>query len=73
MDIKLKGKTKIFNKLGKHHKTWLSVLPGGNSDSGEFKKSCVLDCIWSEATQSIYVLDMLMWGNQPMTDCDVCS
>ncbi|XP_077296541.1 snurportin-1 [Arctopsyche grandis] len=67
-----RGRTKLYNKLGKLTKVWQSLLPGGNSNFGGNHKSCVvLDCIWSDATKSVYVLDILVWVNQPVTDCDM--
>lgn len=72
ISFSLKGRTKIYNKHGKLLKVWQSLLPGGNCNFGGNHKNCVvLDCIWSDATKSVYVLDILVWVNQPVTDCDV--
>jgi hypothetical protein len=49
--------------------TFQSILPGGNR--GDFKGCTILDCIWSVANYSYYVLDVLAWNNQPMLDCEV--
>ncbi|CAG9796689.1 unnamed protein product [Diatraea saccharalis] len=50
-----------------------SLLPGARPDDPKSKKkdTCsILDGFYDEKNSTVYVLDLLAWNNQPMTDCD---
>ncbi|KAL0851281.1 hypothetical protein ABMA28_007114 [Loxostege sticticalis] len=65
------GKTKCFTKYGQFKFQMNSCLPGGNGNNNRGKNSCcVLDCFYQEKNNAMYVIDLLAWNNQPMTDCD---
>lgn len=32
---------------------------------------CILDCIYSEAQQTYYILDVMCWRGHPVYDCQV--
>ncbi|XP_026493646.2 snurportin-1 [Vanessa tameamea] len=62
------GTTKFYSKYG-HFKFELHTgLPGGNPYNCYRKNCCVLDCFFCEKTNTMYLLDLLAWNNQPMTD-----
>ncbi|XP_031633315.1 snurportin-1 [Contarinia nasturtii] len=66
--IAVDGTTRVFNKYGKFMKRFRSDLPG---DGRKREQSLtVLDCIYVPNMEKYYVLDVLAYGNQAMTDCD---
>lgn len=34
---------------------------------------CILDCIYSEAQQTYYILDVMCWRGHPVYDCQVLN
>ncbi|RVE42206.1 hypothetical protein evm_013139 [Chilo suppressalis] len=66
------GITKCYTKYGQFLFKMNSALPGGNRNYPKSNKGtcCVLDCFYCETKSTLYVLDLLAWNNQPMTDCD---
>lgn len=51
-----------------------SALPNGartKSVSGPGQMFCILDCIFHEADQSYYVIDMICWRGYSLYDCSV--
>lgn len=34
---------------------------------------CILDCIYSEAEQTYYILDVMCWRGHPVYDCQVLN
>jgi len=70
----LKGKTDVFTRKNQYLGTFSSFLPGGrrfNFDSADGNRSrgvTVLDCIWSDETETFYVLDILVWSSVSMVD-----
>ncbi|XP_026758903.1 snurportin-1 [Galleria mellonella] len=64
------GSTKCYTKYGHFRHEFRTELPGGNTCNAYKKKCCVLDCFYQEANNTMYILDLLAWNNQPMTDCE---
>jgi len=67
--IASRGKTKVFSKSGLHVKSFPSNLPGGNR-LGRRAAFTILDCIYSEAASTFYILDMMCWDTFQYYDCD---
>ncbi|CAF4790779.1 unnamed protein product [Pieris macdunnoughi] len=63
--IAFHGNTKCFTKYGHFKFECCTSLPGGNPKSSG---NCVLDCFYDKESNTMYVLDLLAWNNQPMTD-----
>ncbi|XP_060066371.1 uncharacterized protein LOC132546666 [Ylistrum balloti] len=66
--ISAQGRTFTQSKQGLLLEDFPSCLPGGNI--GDQKGMSVLDCIYDKKDDVYYVLDMMYWKNQDMTDCD---
>ncbi|CAH0724767.1 unnamed protein product, partial [Brenthis ino] len=62
------GTTKFYTKYGHFKFERHTGLPGGNPYNFYRKNYCVLDCFYYEKTNTLYLLDLLAWNNQPMTD-----
>ncbi|XP_013177387.1 PREDICTED: snurportin-1 isoform X1 [Papilio xuthus] len=65
-----RGITKLYGKHGQFIKELRTVLPGGNTGdyvlrSGNFS---VLDGFYLEKSNTLFVLDLLAWNSQPMTN-----
>lgn len=68
----LQGVTKYFTKYGQFKFQNYTALPGGNPfDSRGKNTCCVLDCVYDELKKTMYILDLLVWNNLPMTDGEV--
>ena len=67
--IASRGKTKVFSKSGLQVKSFPSNLPGGNR-LGRRSAFTILDCIYSEAASTFYMLDMMVWDGFQYYDCD---
>lgn len=65
------GTTKTYTKYGHFRQEFRSALPGGNPCDPTKNRCCVLDCFYSDQNKVMYVLDLLAWNNQPMTDGEV--
>ncbi|XP_051484541.1 snurportin-1 [Apus apus] len=65
-----KGTTAAYTKSGFCVNRFPSLLPGGNrhNSAGE-KVYCILDCIYNEAKQTYYILDVMCWRGHPVYDC----
>lgn len=70
-----KGITTMYDKLGKPIDTFLSHLPGGCDSAclmathGGMRKT-IMDCVYSEADHTYYVLDIIMWNMHPFVECE---
>ncbi|KAF9421628.1 hypothetical protein HW555_002561 [Spodoptera exigua] len=62
-----RGTTKLFSKYGQFRGEYKTALPGGHS-GGLKNRCCILDCFQPENSNIMYVLDLLAWNTQPMTD-----
>ncbi|XP_054243899.1 snurportin-1 [Indicator indicator] len=65
-----RGTTAAYTKSGFCVNKFPSLLPGGNRHSSASEKVyCILDCIYSEAKQTYYILDVMCWRGHPVYDC----
>ncbi|NWU90534.1 SPN1 protein, partial [Upupa epops] len=65
-----RGTTAAYTKSGFCVNRFPSLLPGGNRhNSISDKVYCILDCIYSEAEQTYYILDVMCWRGHPVYDC----
>ncbi|NXN92740.1 SPN1 protein, partial [Rhinopomastus cyanomelas] len=65
-----RGTTAAYTKSGFCVNRFPSLLPGGNRhNSTSDKVYCILDCIYSEAEQTYYILDVMCWRGHPVYDC----
>ncbi|XP_004930244.1 snurportin-1 [Bombyx mori] len=63
------GRTKLYNKYGRFRLDTKTLLPGGHPNKGYQKTDCcVLDGFYDSLSNSVYILDLLAWNNQAMTD-----
>ncbi|CAH2050262.1 unnamed protein product, partial [Iphiclides podalirius] len=62
--------TKFFTKNGRFMMECKTGLPGGNQYNTNKRKGsfCVLDGFYLEKNNTLYILDLLAWNWQPMTD-----
>ncbi|XP_005000870.1 snurportin-1 isoform X2 [Cavia porcellus] len=64
------GSTSAYTKSGYCVNRFPSLLPGGNRrNSTTAKDYTILDCIYSEVSQTYYVLDVMCWRGHPVYDC----
>lgn len=66
-----RGRTKAYTKHGRYIFEFQSALPGGRfKQFYKTAKNTILDCIYHKPTESFYILDLIAWGNQSLTNCD---
>ncbi|XP_066184834.1 snurportin-1 isoform X2 [Sylvia atricapilla] len=64
------GTTAAYTKSGFCVNRFPSLLPGGNRhNSTSDKVYSILDCIYNEAKQTYYILDVMCWRGHPVYDC----
>uniref|UniRef100_A0A1E1W629 Snurportin-1 n=1 Tax=Pectinophora gossypiella TaxID=13191 RepID=A0A1E1W629_PECGO len=63
-----RGVTKCYTKQGHFRFERSTALPGGFYRSTRSSDCCVLDCFYNEKINTMFILDLLAWKNQPMTD-----
>ncbi|KAJ6664155.1 hypothetical protein lerEdw1_008370 [Lerista edwardsae] len=65
-----RGSTAAYTKSGFCMKRFPSLLPGGSRHNSTTSKNyTILDCIYSEAQQTYYILDVMCWRGHPVYDC----
>lgn len=64
--IAVDGTTRVFNKYGAFMKRFQSELPGDRRRD----LLTILDCVYVAASEEYFVLDVLAYGNQALTNCD---
>uniref|UniRef100_A0A663MFI6 Snurportin-1 n=1 Tax=Athene cunicularia TaxID=194338 RepID=A0A663MFI6_ATHCN len=64
-----RGTTAAYTKSGFCVNRFPSLLPGGNRHNSSEKVYCILDCIYNEAKQTYYILDVMCWRGHPVYDC----
>ncbi|XP_057224715.1 snurportin-1 isoform X2 [Malurus melanocephalus] len=65
-----RGTTAAYTKSGFCVNRFPSLLPGGNRhNSISDKVYSILDCIYNEAKQTYYILDVMCWRGHPVYDC----
>ncbi|KAG7310899.1 hypothetical protein JYU34_003731 [Plutella xylostella] len=62
-----RGITKCYTKYGHFKMEIRTALPGGNPGN-QRGHTCVLDCFYVEKNNTMYVVDILAYNSQPMTD-----
>jgi len=69
--VSSRGRTLSYTKSGFRVSSFPSLLPGGNrSFHNTSTDYCVLDCIYSEADRTYYVLDVLSWKGHPVVNSE---
>lgn len=68
MIVATNGQTKVFNKYGAFMREFRSNLPG---DHKQRHLTSILDCVYTQETKEYYVLDVIAYANQDLTQCDV--
>ncbi|XP_053128621.1 snurportin-1 [Hemicordylus capensis] len=65
-----RGSTAAYTRSGFCVNRFPSLLPGGNRrNSATGKDYTILDCIYNEAKQTYYILDVMCWRGHPVYDC----
>ena len=65
------GTTKHFSRGGSFINQFPSHLPGGCRKQSNWKKSqALLDTIYVDASRTYYVLDIMVWNELALYDCD---
>jgi len=59
--IAANGSTKVFSKNGMQMNSFPSNLPGGNRRQRRKNSYTILDCIYSEVSNTFYILDLMCW------------
>lgn len=67
--LSARGRTRAYAKSGVMVREFPSMLPGGNRHHSP-RGFALLDCIWSEVDKTYYVLDLVMWLNQSIIECE---
>ncbi|XP_038069008.1 snurportin-1-like isoform X2 [Patiria miniata] len=69
--VAAKGKTSSYSKSGYRLSVFPSLLPGGcRKHKHNNTDYSLLDCVFHEATQTFYVLDIMCWRGHPVYDSD---
>ncbi|CAL1544975.1 unnamed protein product [Lymnaea stagnalis] len=64
-----KGTTRAYTKSGYCMNSFPSHLPGGYRKNVE-KETTILDCLFNEATQTYYILDLMCWNGHTIYDTE---
>jgi len=66
------GETISRDRHGKHLHTFQSPLPDGSyATRGRGNKTCFLDCVFNQAKQTYYVLDIMSWNGLLLFDSTI--
>ncbi|GLV40097.1 uncharacterized protein CBL_03755 [Carabus blaptoides fortunei] len=67
-----KNITKAYSKCGRLERVFRSAFPGskGGCNSSKYKMT-ILDAIYNSESNCFYILDILMWADYSLVDCDV--
>lgn len=66
--IAVDGTTRVFNKYGAFMRRFRSELPGDYRHRRDLLT--ILDCIYVSTLDEYFVLDVLAYGSQALTDCE---
>lgn len=61
------GRTEVYNKRGRFINRFRSRLPG---DQRQRQSMTMLDCVYVPILSEYFVLDVLAYGSQDLTDCE---
>lgn len=67
--VSSKGRTMSRLRTGEVLHSFQSLLPAGGHTPGQGTGHCILDCIFNDATNTYYVLDVMVWKGQLFYDC----
>ncbi|XP_037788757.1 snurportin-1-like [Penaeus monodon] len=67
--VSARGRTRAYTKAGVMVNQFPSLLPGGCYHSKR-KGYALLDCIWSEKEKTFFILDLVVWLNQSIMECE---
>ncbi|XP_042870701.1 snurportin-1-like isoform X2 [Penaeus japonicus] len=67
--VSARGRTRAYTKSGIMVNQFPSLLPGGCYHSKR-KGYALLDCIWSITEKTFFVLDLVVWLNQSIMECE---
>ncbi|XP_070541935.1 snurportin-1-like isoform X2 [Ptychodera flava] len=68
--VSARGRTAAYGRNGYKLNQFPSLLPGGNRQRTSASGYSILDTIYSEATRTYYVLDVMCWNGAPVYDSD---
>jgi len=69
--VAAKGRTFSRKKNGRILHSFHSVLPNGSRETNQSSKELtILECVFHEANETYYVLDMLWWKGFPLVDSE---
>ncbi|XP_077988962.1 snurportin-1-like [Glandiceps talaboti] len=69
--VAARGKTSAYARNGFKVNQFPSLLPGGNRrHSCKYAEYTLIDCIYSEASRTFYILDMMCWRGVPIYDSE---
>ncbi|KAJ7326124.1 hypothetical protein OS493_027975 [Desmophyllum pertusum] len=68
--IAANGFTAAYTKSGYRVNKFSSLLPGGSPKTLKPGDHTILDCIFSELTNTFYVLDVMSWRGHPVYDSE---
>lgn len=66
--VAMDGKTQVFNKNGNFIRRFHSNLPGDVRN--KHSSISILDCIYVPDSKEYFVLDVIAYGNQDLSDCE---
>lgn len=65
--VAAEGRTEVYSKKGRFIKCFRSRLPG---DQRQRQSTTMLDCFYVPTLSEYFVLDVLVYGGQDLTDCE---
>lgn len=65
--VATEGRTEVYNKRGRFINRFRSRLPG---DQRQRQSTTMLDCVFVPTLSEYFVLDVLAYGGQDLTDCE---
>ncbi|ODM96480.1 Snurportin-1, partial [Orchesella cincta] len=74
--VATRGKTKIFSRTDEYLGSYKSLLPGGcayyygDTNVNRYRGVTILDCVWSQLSETFYVLDLICWNSHSCVNCD---
>lgn len=64
--------TCAYSRAGALINSFPSLLPGGSRKTHRLERDyCILDCVFYEATQTYFILDVMCWAGHPVYDSDM--
>ena len=60
----------MYTRKGLRLANFKSKLPGGSPMTNK-NNLTILDCIWIQDKEILYILDLIVWSGQNMVQCEV--